>query len=343
MFWLLPFLGCGFVSLVGSQELPRYNSTLGSTALAAATFTNPLRQTNGADPFIITHQGYYYFMTTTYTDIKLTRSRTIEGLKTGETRTVYKDATKDRCCNVWSPQLAAIDGTWYIYFTSGQADNSQQRARVLKGGNHPWSTYTYANRITDEWATDGTVTDINRQHYYIFSCSRKPLLGKAQQALCIAPFQTPTKLGAISVISQPTAAWESADGLMPVNAGPSVIYYGGRYIMAHSGTYCTSPSTAIGLMTLENGMDPTRAASWTKSGPVLGSAYDNYGPGHMTFFRSLDDKEVWSVYHATSNPRGACDKSRYTMAYIVEWDDKGNPLFRGPPPLNARNKVPSGE
>jgi len=67
------------------------------------SFTNPLRKKDGSDPFMVYADGYYYLMTTTWKDVQLTRAKTVEGLKRGETKVVWKDGDKNRCCNVWAP------------------------------------------------------------------------------------------------------------------------------------------------------------------------------------------------------------------------------------------------
>jgi GH43 family beta-xylosidase len=76
--------------------------------LGAGSFTNPLRKHNGSDPFMVYHDGYYYLMTTTWNDVQLTRATTIEGLKTGERKVVFKDSNESRCCNIWAPGLFSI-------------------------------------------------------------------------------------------------------------------------------------------------------------------------------------------------------------------------------------------
>jgi GH43 family beta-xylosidase len=75
---------------------------------SAASFSNPLKATNGSDPHMTYYDGYYYLMTTTWTNLQITRARTLEGLKRGETRVVWTDANASRCCNVWAPELHKI-------------------------------------------------------------------------------------------------------------------------------------------------------------------------------------------------------------------------------------------
>jgi hypothetical protein len=117
--------------LLGISQVLAVSHTLEA---ASETFTNPLRKKDGSDPFIVYNDGYYYLMTTTWKDVQLTRARTLNGLKDGERRTVYKDGNKNRCCNVWAPEIHDIDGTWHIYFTAGQdKDLGFQRIHVIKG------------------------------------------------------------------------------------------------------------------------------------------------------------------------------------------------------------------
>lgn len=46
-------------------------------------------------------------MTTTWTDLRITRAKTLGGLKTGETKTVWKDSNANRCCNMWAVSHAS--------------------------------------------------------------------------------------------------------------------------------------------------------------------------------------------------------------------------------------------
>lgn len=101
---------------------------------SAAAFTNPVRNPGGSDPFLVYTGGYYYLMTTTWTDIEIARSTTIEGLKTATKKVVYSTSTSTRCCNVWAPEVHYLGSAWYIYYTAGNSDDlGGQRLHVLKG------------------------------------------------------------------------------------------------------------------------------------------------------------------------------------------------------------------
>lgn len=101
---------------------------------SAAAWTNPIRSSGGSDPFVVYTGGYYYLMTTTWTDVEMARATTIAGLKTATKKVVYSTTTASRCCNVWAPEVHYFDGTWYIYYTAGTSANlDSQNIHVLKG------------------------------------------------------------------------------------------------------------------------------------------------------------------------------------------------------------------
>lgn len=99
-------------------------------------WTNPIRNPGGSDPFLVySGDGYYYLLTTTWTDVEISRATTITELKASpETKTVFSTTTASMCCNVWSPEVHYLGDKWYIYFTAGDAsDLDGQRLHVLEG------------------------------------------------------------------------------------------------------------------------------------------------------------------------------------------------------------------
>lgn len=47
--------------------------------------------------------GYYYLLTTDWTDIKVRRSATLGGLKSASPKTLWSDSTASRMGNFWAP------------------------------------------------------------------------------------------------------------------------------------------------------------------------------------------------------------------------------------------------
>ncbi|KAK4666243.1 hypothetical protein QC763_405590 [Podospora pseudopauciseta] len=308
---------------------------------SAATFTNPLRARDGSDPHIVHHDGFYYLMTTTWTDLRLTRAKTLEGLKTGETKVVWTDTNAARCCNVWAPELHRVDGVWYIYYTAGNRQNLDgQRSHVVRGGAHPWDgQYSYAGQVTLDWGIDGTVLTIGGKNYFIWSCLPRP----QWQSLCIAAMTSPTKIQAgWKLLSEPELAWERVGS--PVNEGATALYNGTRVWVGYSGSYCWTDSYQLGLLRYKGTGDPTEKGNWEKGRePVFSSSEGNWGTGHNAFFTSPDGRETWNVYHATTVRTGNCDGNRYTAAKRVEWRADGTPDLGRAERTGTRLLGPSGE
>ena len=149
----------------------------------------------------------------------------------------------------------------------------EQYLTVPKGGATPWDTYSYLGQVVADWSIDASILIVGDTRYFIWSC-----FADALQSLCIATLDTPSTIGAISVLSQPVESWETIGN--PVNEGPVAMYHGGTTYIAYSASDCWTDSYSLGLLTYDGSGDPLNAASWAKTGPVFTSANGNYGTGH---------------------------------------------------------------
>jgi GH43 family beta-xylosidase len=112
-------------------------------AASAASFSNPLKPTNGSDPHIAYSGGYYYLMTTTWTNLQITRAKTLEGLKTGQTKVVWTDKDSSRCCNLWAPELHWVDNRWVCHWPS--------LSSTLGAESSPGGTFTTLRVTARTW------------------------------------------------------------------------------------------------------------------------------------------------------------------------------------------------
>ena len=239
------------------------------------------------------------------------------------------------------PKLYATSSShisrWHIYYAAGPSELSDQRSHVLQGGASPWDTYTYLGQLRSDWSIDGTILKIASDNYFVYS-GFDPT---GKQSLLIAPLTSPSTSGDAAVLSVPTEEWELAE--TPVNEGPHALYHGGKTMLSFSGSYCWTPSYALGLLTYDGAGDPMDPGSWTKTGPHFSSANDEYGPGHNSFFVSPDGSEIWNVYHSTPDAAVNCGSNRYSNAKVVEWSEDGTPDFGQPMAYGVVLQGPSGE
>ncbi|CAL5874822.1 uncharacterized protein PFLUO_LOCUS9124 [Penicillium psychrofluorescens] len=308
---------------------------------------------------MVTTGGYYYLTNTQGTFISVTRSTTLGGLISGDTRTVWTDTDTDRNQNMWAPEMHLIDGIWYIFYSAGNGDiGNGQRSFVIQGCDaNPYDCdYTFLAELTpaaggqggadlnDPWSIDGTYLTIGTARYHVVSAINP----QGTQSIQIASLDTSAwSVGPWSVISSPTEPWEMADGVsgepVAVNEGPNPLYNNGNTWLSFSASWCGTPAYALGLLQYDGTGDPLQASSWTKTGPVFSSNNGNYGTGHNVFFSSPDGTQVWNAYHATTNPAGSCGGDRYTMAQIVNFDASGNPDLGVPVQGGSPIGVPSGD
>ncbi|ELS52984.1 family 43 glycosylhydrolase [Streptomyces viridochromogenes] len=317
---------------------------LGQPSASAASFANPVKSVKGADPWISYHDGNYYLVTTSWTDvITIRKSTTLAGLSTAPSVQVWKGDAASRCCNIWAPELHFLNGRWYLYYVAGQnvTDyNPTQRSHVLESaGSDPMGPYTYKGQLSNVWMLDPSVLNVGGRLYMLGSA-----ITDGTQNLVIAPMSNPyTVSGAYSTISRPTHAWERQGGT--VNEGAEVLQRNGRTFLIYSASGCWTPDYKLGQLEL-TGSNPLSASSWTKkSTPVFqrDDAAGVYGPGHNGFFTSPDGRENWIVYHANDSASEGCDNGRTTRAQKFTWNLDGTPDFGTPVRLGASLTGPSGE
>ncbi|KAF8659840.1 hypothetical protein AX16_001725 [Volvariella volvacea WC 439] len=315
---------------------------LASQLLLVNTFTNPIKESNGSDPFIVYHEGYYYLTTTTWTNIQITRATSIAGLKSATPKTVWTDSTSSRCCNMWAPEIhwQSREGAWFLYYSAGSSGTfDNQRMHVLRGSStNIWnSTWSYAGRIAvpnrDVWSIDETVLVLGDTRYLVYSS-----WDGAYQCLYIAQMTSATTIGNATKISTPTLSWEQVGA--NVNEGPAAIYRNGRTWIVYSASNCQGNGYKLGRLEL-TGSNPLSASSWTKYGsPIFQSANGNYQPGHNGFFLGPSANNIYNVYHANRNTPGNCDGSRYTAVAPVNWNSDGTPNLGSPPSFSTNLAEP---
>jgi GH43 family beta-xylosidase len=317
---------------------------------AVTPFNNPLLETDGADPWMLYHDGNYYLTATQWSSIRMWKSPTVAGLATVEPVTIWSDPNPARCCNVWAPEFHLLDGPngprWYVYYsagTDGTLDN--QRTHVLESsGTDPLGPYTYKGRIFDPqhdtWAIDGSILKMpDRKLYFLFSAWEGP-----NQNMYIAPMSDPwTISGSRVLLSSPTYDWEKK--LANVNEGPEALQRDGKIFIIYSASACWGPDYKLGMLTYTGG-DVLKTSSWVKSPtPVFQRSDANgvFAPGHNGFFTSPDGKEHWIVYHANSSATDGCTGVRTTRVQKFTWNEDGTPNFGPPVALDTRITPPSGE
>ncbi|MCW3090657.1 MAG: family 43 glycosylhydrolase [Ferruginibacter sp.] len=322
------------------------------TPPAVTTFTNPLLS-SGPDPWVIKKDSFYYYTHTLGNRIGLWRTKKMSDLKNAPTFTVWlAPPTGSYSHNVWAPELHYINNKWYIYFAADDGNNPNHRMYVIENTSADpiAGTWVFKGKVADsnadKWAIDGSVFDLNGQLYFIWSGWQGDTDGR--QDIYIAPMADPvTVSGNRVLLSSPSNDWEKFGGPTFVNEGPEALKNAsGRLFITYSASGCWTDNYCLGLLSLKPGGNPLSSADWTKNAtPVFtqNAASMAYGPGHNSFFKSLDGTEDWILYHANSSSGQGCGDVRNPRMQQFTWNADGTPNFGSPVKINTSIQKPSGE
>ncbi|KAF2012397.1 glycoside hydrolase family 43 protein [Aaosphaeria arxii CBS 175.79] len=340
-----------------------------------ASFTNPILDEAGADPWVIRHDSYYYMTYTTNNDITLMRSQTLTDWNNAERKIIFKPLPgQNYSTDLWAPEVHSIAGKWYVIFTADPNYDSpppdtdalcewncpavHHRMFVLEGvGSNPWSAqFSYKAQLEtyDQFAIDGTYFHHEDRLYHIYSCWHHSYDGWPAN-LCITrmanPWTVTSSLSERQIISAPTNAWEktpygrTVNDRLSSNEGPQQLTNPktGQVFVVYSAARSDNRNYCLGQLELI-GKDPMDPKDWRKKndGCVFhqNPEEDAYGVGHASFVQSPDGTEDWIVYHGMKDPSNGWG-ARSIRTQKFGWNDDGTPKF--PCPGYGPYPVPSGQ
>ena len=356
--WMVTLcLGCtGFVA---GQSTPG--------AVVGNTLTNPLKS-SGPDPWVVTHNGWYYYMNSTGSNLSIWKTRRIETLADAKKTVVWTPPEGQAYSKeLWAPELHRLNGKWYIYFAADAGHNEDHRIYVVENASDDPTegSWTFKGKVadaTDKWAIDATVLEPSQatggKMYLVWSGWEGDTNGV--QSIYIARLKDPWTIeGQRTRISTPQYAWEKVGDLdatdgrsiqdlphVDVNEGPEVLEHNGKVFLVYSGSGCWTNYYELGMLTASLSSDLLDAANWRKStDPVFrqNPAGGAFGTGHNGFFKSPDGKEDWIIYHANPAANQGCENMRSPRAQPFTWKADGTPDFGRPVPLGQAIAAPSGE
>ncbi len=301
-----------FSSCTGNSG--RKSGSVETTEKQAATFTNPLLP-QGADPWSVFHNGFYYYMQTSPDSLVLWKTADLTDLKNAPKKTIWIPTEPSRARDLWAPEIHYIDKKWYVYYAADDGDTDNHQLYVLENENaDPFEEeFSFKERISTDkdnnWAIDASLFEYNEELYMVWSGWQTRRIDTETQCIYIAKMQNPWTLASERVlISKPELEWErhyiNESGWTPdykifVNEGPQPLKSpNGKYIhIAYSASGVWTPYYALGMLTATVGSDLLDPESWVKSQePVFSQSPENgvYGSGHNSFFKSPDGKEIIS-------------------------------------------------
>ncbi|KPI37943.1 Extracellular exo-alpha-(1-_5)-L-arabinofuranosidase [Cyphellophora attinorum] len=370
---MLPVTGAIFTAaawLVGAQwtAYPPSNTN--------ATYTNPILDGVGADPFVVKVDGLYYMTYTTGTNITILRSPILTDWNTADIKLAFTAVENTSYAySLWAPELHNIDDRWYVIFT-GNVDNespspeqdmycdfncpavNHRMFTLESSGSDIWeSEYAFKAQLDtyDQFAIDGTYFQHSSGLYHIYSCWHSAYVSWPAM-LCITkmsnPYTVSSPLSERLIISKPDEPWEKTPYNRTVNVrlssneGPQQLNNPttNQSFVIYSAARSDNRNYCLGLLEL-TGPDPLSPDSWTKNNASC-VFYQNpeesvYGVGHASFVTSPDESQWWIVYHGMRDYATGWS-ARTIRTQDFGWDEvTGWPVF--PRPGEGPFEVPSGQ
>lgn len=323
-------------------------------APAQRDFTNPLLP-SGADPWVTSRDGVYYYMQTTGRNLAIWKTRDITDLKDAEKKVIWQPpATGPYSHEIWAPELHFVSGKWYVYFAADDGRNETHRIWALENSSADplageWVMKGKVADPSDKWAIDATVFE-NRAQLYM-AWSGWPGDRDGEQDIYIARLKNPWTIDGDRVrLSSPQYTWEKHGDLpgprhVNVNEGPEVLFHGSRVFLIYSASGCWTDDYQMGMLQTSVDADLMKPSSWTKlRQPVFtpSATAHAFATGHNGFFKSPDGKEDWIVYHANPEPHQGCGTQRSPRAQPFKWNADGTPNFGAPAHVGSALPKPSG-
>jgi GH43 family beta-xylosidase len=295
--------------------------------------TNPILPPHSADPWMIFHEGFYYYCQSANGDtaIRIRKAPTIAGIAEDEGIVVWHAPARGRNSReVWAPELHFINGKWFIYYAADDGRNENHRMWVLESETiSPFGPYRCRGCLpTDGWAIDGTPLVLaDGRMFFVWSGWAGKFNG--QQNIYIAPMSNPyTFSGRRVLICEPDQSWERV--AMPICEGPQVLQNNGKVFIVYSASGSWTEDYCLGQLTNTDG-DLLDRASWTKRGPVFKKTEHVWGLGHCSFVKSPCLTQDWIIYHSKSSKKhGWADRDVHAKQFT--WTSEGLPDFGAPLP-----------
>lgn len=337
-FWLMMIV-CSLI--VNGQENETY-------------YTNPILP-SGADPWIIKHEGWYYYCCGVPGGIGVSRSRDLH--KINPPVRVWKAPEKGQWNStcVWAPEIHFWKGKWYIFYAAGHSGPPfiHQKTGVLESvtsdamGEYIDKGMLFTGDIpgdwkNNRWAIDMTLLEHKGQLYAVWSgWENKETTDKTQQHLYIAKMENPWTMSSGRVkISSPDQDYEQ--GELPLNEGPQILKHGKDIFIIYSCGQSWLETYKLSYLRLKDpNADLLNPKSWIKSKkPIFEGTDQVFSVGHASFTTSPDGKEHYVYYHAKTDQNPGWKRNIRLQKFT--FDASGTPDFGKPIPAGEKLPLPSG-
>lgn len=260
------------------------------------TYKNPV--CDGADPFVLLHEGVYYLYSTNSSD----------GFRVYSSKDMSTWVDRGYCLRAqdvmgdkwfWAPEVMFRNGNFYMVYVA----NEHLGIAVSESPLGPFvqKEKRWLNELNE---IDGHffVDDDGTVYLYFVRFDGGNVIWCAKMNDDLLSYDESTA----KFLFRAEDEWELRD--CSVVEGPFVLKHNGKYYLTYSANHTRSEDYAIGYAVADNPMGPFVKADCN---PILKRNEYFNGTGHHSFTTSKNGKELICVYHArpfrdTECPRRTC-------------------------------------
>ncbi|MCS0589143.1 glycoside hydrolase family 43 protein [Massilia norwichensis] len=313
------------------------------------TYTNPVWPEVFADPFVLRHEGVYYAYGTgpggaDGRQVPVLRSTDMVNWESlGHALVPAAGMDADQGYHFWAPEVAAHEGRFYMYYSSGNArEGTDQKLRVAVA-EHPAGPFVDTGKILvpdQPFSIDAHPFRDQEGQWWLFYCVDFLELSHDERTgtgiVVDRLLDMTTLAGEARTVVRPHQDWHvfRKGRTMYGNVydwhtveGASVLYHDGHYYCFYSGGAWEKENYGVSYVVAKHAEGPYRRPEGGHEALLMRtpSSGELLGPGHNSFTVSPSGSETWIVYHAWDPGQTA----RRMCIDRVDWVD-GKPVTPGP-------------
>ncbi|MFC5460356.1 glycoside hydrolase family 43 protein [Massilia niabensis] len=306
------------------------------------TYQNPVYPDTMADPFVLKHEGMYYAYGTGPGGADGRQVPVLRSPDLVDWEPLGHALLPNGAKHYWAPEVAFHEGRFYMYYSSGSADEgTDQRLRVAVAG-HPAGPFVDAGSVLvpdQPFSIDAHPYRHTDGQWYLFYCvdfleeSGEHLVGTG--IVVDRLLDMTTLASAPRVVVRPHQDWHVfRKGRTMYGAvhdwhtveGASVLVHGNQIYCFYSGGAWERENYGVSYVVADHPLGPYRLPEGGQEALLMRSRPGAViGPGHNSFTTSPDGSQTWIVYHAWD----VAQTTRRMCIDRLDWED-GRPVTAGP-------------
>ena len=311
------------------------------------TYTNPVWPEVFADPFVLRHEGVYYAYGTgpggaDGRQVPVLRSTDMVNWESlGHALVPAAGMDADQGYHFWAPEVAAHEGRFYMYYSSGNApEGTDQKLRVAVA-EHPAGPFVDTGKILvpdQPFSIDAHPFRDQEGQWWLFYCVDFLELSHDER--------TGTGIVVDRLVDMTTLAGEARTVVRPHQdwhvfrkgrlmygqiydwhtvEGASVQLHDGQVYCFYSGGAWERENYGVSYVVADHPLGPYHRPGGGHEALLMRSRPGIVGPGHNSFTTSPDGSQTWIVYHAWDTAQTA----RRMCIDRLEWEGE-RPVTAGP-------------